>query len=197
MFCKESITDRICGGAFYVRRWLVTNHRPVVLLFQKQQLDVVVRQVSINLSLSAPKRKTVFLRGWMSQLSDLGETRSVDLCTLRLSKASYIHASIFAFQPLTCNVDGDFPLDRWETQKLCKQHNPPYIQILIYLYSYCLWVGVFGLDVLHMEVCLWDGFKNQNKQKENLHKILDIFLPCLVSENGTTISTFTFAQDQF
>lgn len=65
MFCKESVTDRNCGGTFYARRWLVTNHR-CVLLFQKQQLHVVVRQVSINPSSSAPKRKAVFLRDWMS-----------------------------------------------------------------------------------------------------------------------------------
>lgn len=31
MFCKVSITDRICGGAFYACRWLVTNHRAVLL----------------------------------------------------------------------------------------------------------------------------------------------------------------------
>lgn len=65
MFCKEFIADWICGGTFYACRWLVMNHR-CVLLFQEQQLHVVVRQVSINPSSSAPKRKTAFLRGWMS-----------------------------------------------------------------------------------------------------------------------------------
>lgn len=51
MFCREPITNRICRDAFYACRRLATNHRPV-LLFQKQQLDVVVRLVSINLTYS-------------------------------------------------------------------------------------------------------------------------------------------------
>lgn len=60
--CKESSIDRICGGASYTCGWLVINYRPV-LLFLKQQLDVIVRQVSINPNFSTPKRRVVFLKG--------------------------------------------------------------------------------------------------------------------------------------
>lgn len=57
---------------------------------------------------------------WMTELPDLGETRSGDLGTLELSHAYYILTSIFALQLLAWNLDGDVALNKWEMQKYYK-----------------------------------------------------------------------------
>lgn len=110
--------------------------------------------------LISSKEKSSFPEGVDDLAARLGRNQGGDLGTLRLSRASYIHASIFTVQLLAWNLDRDVPLDRWETQKHCKQHEAPYIYIYVYVYLYCLSLGVFGLGVLRMEVCLWVGTRD-------------------------------------
>lgn len=89
MLSKQSTLERICRGAFYACRDLVTNHRPD-LLFQKQQLDVVDRQVSMKPIPSAWKRRTVLPQG-MDELADsLGRNQEWGL---GYPEASHMHVT--------------------------------------------------------------------------------------------------------